>query len=226
MIDLLEIRDEARDDCRPEIDRLKTRVETTGKILTEARWTWVELQEFESKATEYLNKLRGDWLANPIPTDLADLHRLVLSQVEWADAFSKTKLEQTNKRRVIWKTTVPSEPFPARHLSSGMQFAFGNPTDNEEPSGLRDALAQAAQDLAGPLTSTQVVSKPNLADMTNRPDTVEDVTMTNALSSVPATQQNCRDLSPCDRVQARESAGRRTLEFPQALCLSSKVERY
>ncbi|KAG9086510.1 hypothetical protein FRC06_003051, partial [Ceratobasidium sp. 370] len=181
---------EARDDCEPEIERLKTRVDVTGRTLAEACWTWIELHEFQSKATEYLNKLQGNWLAELIPTNLADLHRLVLSQVEWADAFAKMKLTQAKHRQSIWKTAVLLEPFPAQHLSSGMQFALGNLTDGEEPSGFHDALAQVTEDLAGPQTSTQVVSKPNSAAMTNSPGTVENINITGAPSSIPAMQQN------------------------------------
>ncbi|KAG9085809.1 hypothetical protein FRC06_003439 [Ceratobasidium sp. 370] len=132
-----------------------TRVDVTGRTLAEARWTWIELQEFQLKATEYLNKLQGNWLAELIPTNLADLHWLVLSQVEWADAFAKKKLTQAKHCQSIWKTAVLLEPFPAQHLSSGMWFAFGNLTDGEEPSGFRDALAQVTEDLAGPRTSAQ-----------------------------------------------------------------------
>ncbi|KAG8713012.1 hypothetical protein FRC08_013794 [Ceratobasidium sp. 394] len=189
-IDLLRIRDEARDNCGDQIHTLETRIERSHQLLVEARWTYLELQGFETLATSQLNVLRGNWLAKPLPADLAGLHRLARSQVAWAEAFSKLKASHVDNRRSIWVSVLSLSTFPLRHLTSGMQYAFGNPTSDEEPVGLRDALAQAAAELAGPPPGAPLMLNPDSANMTNIGDVVQDVTMTDAPSSIAATQRD------------------------------------
>ncbi|KAG8779987.1 hypothetical protein FRC12_023612 [Ceratobasidium sp. 428] len=160
-----------------EADRIQIRIEKSSVLLVEARWTYLDAIAFEELATEYLNKYQGNWLRGELPDDLPGLHRLVKSQLDWADAFSDLQLEQVEKRKVLWDNLMLSIPLPMKHLSSGMRFAFGNPTSSQEPSRLRAASVQAAKDLANPRLRVQ------------RSVIDEDTHMEDVLSSDPVTQQ-------------------------------------
>ncbi|KAG8722609.1 hypothetical protein FRC09_005968 [Ceratobasidium sp. 395] len=169
---------------------LETRVEYSSKAMTTARWTYVELEAFEGLTTRRSNQLQGNWLANTIPSDLAGLHNLAQGQVLWANAFSTLKTSHIDKRKQIWSNVTSVSSFPREHLTSGMRFAFGNPTGREEPTGLLDALARAAEELVNP-SSTQPLPGPNAAAITNTLDTTkEDVPMADAPSDTPVIQQS------------------------------------
>ncbi|KAG8776239.1 hypothetical protein FRC12_001014 [Ceratobasidium sp. 428] len=161
-----------------EADRVQIRIEKSSVLLVEARWTYLDAVAFEELATEYLNKYQGNWLRGELPDDLLGLYRLVKSQLDWADAFSKLQLEQVEKRKVLWDNLMLSIPLPRKYLSSGMRFAVGNPTSSQEPSRLRAALVKAAQDLW---------AKPHSRVQHSTID--EDTNMEDVSSSDPVTQQ-------------------------------------
>ncbi|KAG8692758.1 hypothetical protein FRC09_010974 [Ceratobasidium sp. 395] len=166
------LEDEEQEGCynRPEADRITARIENSSILLVEARWTYLDGVAFESLATEFLNRCRGDWLRAELPNDLPGLYRLAKSQVDWADEFLKLKSKQVQDRKVLWGNLGLSRVLPTKHLSSGMRFSFGNPTHFQEPSRLRDALVRAAKDLANPRLRVQplVVDKDtNMEDMSS-----------------------------------------------------------
>ncbi|KAG9118954.1 hypothetical protein FRC07_006262 [Ceratobasidium sp. 392] len=104
------------------------------------------------------------------------------------DAFSKLRVDQVEKRKALW-APVTESPFPPKHLTSGMRFAFGNPIASEEPAGLRDALASATEELALPPPSAQLASDTDMENITHA-IIDKDVIMANTQSSAPVTQQN------------------------------------
>ncbi|KAG9094158.1 hypothetical protein FS749_013021 [Ceratobasidium sp. UAMH 11750] len=174
-----------------EIDRLKMCLERSSMSLVVARWTYIELQAFEKMATDHLNQQKGDWLS-VLPTGLTELHQIAQAQVKWADAFSELKAQLLAKRKVLWTRAAGSAPFKPEHLTSGMKYPFGNPIADEEPVGLRDALARVAEELARPASSVALTSEAmDMESMTNNLGTTNnDAIMTDASSSIPVRQQD------------------------------------
>ncbi|QRV77085.1 hypothetical protein RhiJN_05100 [Ceratobasidium sp. AG-Ba] len=169
----------------PETLLLETRMERSNSSLVESRWGHIELLNFEHLATQNLNKLQGNWLQRPLPTDLSNLHRLVKHQLEWFDEFERLKHGQIEQRQKLWAEQSQGAS-PAQHTSSGMGFAFGNPSIAEEPIGLRDAFAQVTERLSN------LASSINLHKTTSTTRTADTSADDNQMHDSPSQVSNAQ----------------------------------
>ncbi|QRV88376.1 hypothetical protein RhiJN_16394 [Ceratobasidium sp. AG-Ba] len=164
-IELKESQSIAQDLTFPEVPIVESRVELSNKSLVESRWAHNELRGFDALATKQLNKLQGNWLQETPPTDLAELYRLAQQQLEWFDTFQQIKRDQIKPHQELWALVCNGTAFPVHHVTSGMAYAFGNPTSAEEPAGLRAAFKRVAKLVLHP-ASTGVLDDENLASGT------------------------------------------------------------
>lgn len=110
-------------------------VSDSKRGLVKVCWTLNELRAFQELATEHYNALEGNWLTD-VPTDTETLVRIVQGLVDWTDKTMATLARLQRKREATW-AEYTSDPFNREHRTSGMDYRFGCPAVNEEPTNLR-----------------------------------------------------------------------------------------
>ncbi|KAF8596093.1 hypothetical protein BDV93DRAFT_563697 [Ceratobasidium sp. AG-I] len=100
-------------------------------------WMYKEIVAFERLATEWSNRLPGNWLADEIPTYGPTLYNLVSPLVDWAKAAHALDASLRAQRKQMWLAV--GRPFETRHARP-LWYCFGNPRPHEMPEGFQTCL--------------------------------------------------------------------------------------